>query len=80
MADIKTIDIDEAAALLDDEMQEMQHNGWDNSDVIYAASISEVARQLGVTIVKLKEAFEVQHKIDLEDSRPEFPWGNDSNI
>ena len=78
MADIKTIDIDEAAEMLDDEMQEMLHNGWDDSEVVYANSMAEIARQLGVTTVALKEALEAQHQIDLEESRPEFSWNSDT--
>jgi hypothetical protein len=79
MKDIKTIDIDEAAEMLDDEMQEMQHNGWDDSDVVYAKSMAEVARQLGVNVLVLEVELKAEAERVWQENKPEFSWNSDTN-
>ena len=79
MQDIKTIDIDKAAEMLDDEMQEMQHNGWDDSDVVYTNSLAEVARQLGVNVLELEAELKAEAERVWQENKPEFSWNSDTN-
>jgi hypothetical protein len=76
MQDIKTIDIDEAAEMLDHEMQEMQHNGWDDSDKIYAVSVAAVALHFGVTVLGLEAELKAEVDRAWQESKPEFSWNN----
>jgi hypothetical protein len=73
----KTIDIEEAVAMLEAEMDEMQNNGWDNEESIYTIALAVVAGYLQITPQALEAEFKADVERQYQANKPEFSWGND---